>query len=206
MERHLYFKIPFQSHYGKQNWQHLKYNLLGIFRINKDIFKIIQKKHFSLTMGNLDPSDRKSWGPEAQVNNKDLGLIGTLLTLQYFRIWTAYKHQKKTFNSSEKQYCLSVGKESMTTICIPHQATVQYLIPTVLLTLKIPYTWAFFSTESGFISAYRPEHRHSLCLRSSLRQKLLWEHLEGSYLPLGITVHSFLGRHEWLSLLLCPAR
>ena len=112
-------------------------------------------------MGNLDPSDRKSWGPEAQVNNKDLGLVGTLLTLQYFRIYSAYKHQKKTFNSSEKQYCLSVGKESMTIICIPHQATVQYLIPIVLLTLKIPYTWAFFWTESGFISAYRPEHRHS---------------------------------------------
>lgn len=49
----------------------------------------------------------------------------------------------------------------MTIICIPHQATVQYLIPIVLLTLKIPYTWAFFWTESGFISAYRPEHRHS---------------------------------------------
>ena len=151
-------------------------------------------------MGNLDPSDRKSWGPEAQVNNKDLGLIGTLLTLQYFRIWTAYKHQKKTFNSTEKQYCLSVGKKSMTTICIPHQATVQYLIPTVPLTLKIPYTWAFFSTESGFISAYRPEHRRSLCLRSSLRQKLLWEHLEGSDLRLGIYYCTLISWETWMAL------
>lgn len=113
---------------------------------------------------------------------------------------------KKTFPIHLKKITGCLWARKIWQPSASHEAAMRCLIPTVLLSLKIPYTRGNFWTERSFISAHRPEHRHSHSAGGHSHGKNHAESIWRAWPFRGITLHSCVGRHKWLFLSLGTAR